>query len=265
MQVLDIGTKTDISIGFSDKDFILSKQVGMTSKSYSLTSEGRLCHEKEVKDKFVAKFKLNDKIGCGYYFNKKTIFYTYNGKYIGEAFKMDKYFNMYPTISLHSSNEKVKVNFGKEPFVFDVNSYIKDVINNENKEKSIIEVDLTDVSYIIKEYLVHSGYRKTLKSIENEETRFKNEIEKIKSKEKGFAEYDNTNDADDELNEFESIKLFKGRSNIRNVNYENSQVDGNNEDYKNNFSLEDEENERNRFLLNCVEERNSKTYNIYFI
>eukprot|EP00897_Mesotaenium_endlicherianum_P001531 jgi/Mesen1/1405/ME000130S00492 len=47
-----------------------------------------------------------------------------NGKYLGAAFKdikMDAYNGeLYPTVGLHSVKERVEVNFGQRPFLFDV-------------------------------------------------------------------------------------------------------------------------------------------------
>ena len=113
----------EITIGLSDKDFVLNKQCGTTSKSFGLTGDGKILHDKPKGDSFGSKFKQRDIIGCGYYFSKNSIFYTLNGKFIGFAFKNVELNNYFATISLHNLNDRVEVNFGKKNFIFDLEGF----------------------------------------------------------------------------------------------------------------------------------------------
>jgi hypothetical protein len=101
----------------------LNKQCGTTSKSYGYHSDGKVFHDKTKGDNFGIKFKQKDIIGCGYYFSKNSIFYTINGKFLGWAFKNVEANAYFPTISLHSLNDKVTVNFGKKNFIFDIEGF----------------------------------------------------------------------------------------------------------------------------------------------
>eukprot|EP01112_Ceratiomyxa_fruticulosa_P015698 TRINITY_DN4655_c0_g2_i1.p1 TRINITY_DN4655_c0_g2~~TRINITY_DN4655_c0_g2_i1.p1 ORF type:complete len:855 (-),score=165.24 TRINITY_DN4655_c0_g2_i1:85-2649(-) len=63
----------------------------------------------------------DDVIGCGIDTNTSTIFYTQNGRYLGVAFDhVDRNFDYYPAVGLHSRECKIKGNFGLEPFAFDI-------------------------------------------------------------------------------------------------------------------------------------------------
>lgn len=123
MEILDEGSKKDITIGLSDKEFVMNKQCGTTSKSYGYHSEGKIYHDKSKGEAFNPKFKRNDVIGCGYYFSKNAIFFTINGKFINWAFTKVDFNNYFPTVSLHSLNEKIIFNFGKENFKFDIEGF----------------------------------------------------------------------------------------------------------------------------------------------
>jgi len=102
---------------------VLNKQCGTTSKSYGYNGDGKIYHDKQKGDSFGPKFKQSDIIGCGYYFSKNSIFYTLNGKFLGWAFRSVEYGNYYATISLHSLNEQVTVNFGRKNFLFDLEGF----------------------------------------------------------------------------------------------------------------------------------------------
>jgi hypothetical protein len=107
-------------------------------------------------------------IGCGYYFSKNSIFYTINGKFIGWAFKNVEYQNFYPTISLHSLNEKVTVNFGKQNFLFDIEGFYYSQMTEKMDSISQEKVEKKDMDYLIREYLVHSGYQESFMALDKE-------------------------------------------------------------------------------------------------
>lgn len=53
-----------------------------------------------------------------------SAFYTKNGVYLGTAFRsIPMNTRLYPCIGLRTPGERVHVNFGKEPFVFDIIHY----------------------------------------------------------------------------------------------------------------------------------------------
>lgn len=146
----------------------MNKQCGTTSKSYGYNGDGKVYHDKSKGDPFGPKFKLKDVIGCGYYFSKNSIFYTINGKFIEWAFNNVEYQNFYPTISLHSLNEKVTVNFGKQTFVFDIEGFYYSQMTQKMDCISQEKVEKKDMDYLIREYLVHSGYQESFMALDKE-------------------------------------------------------------------------------------------------
>lgn len=122
MEIGDESTKHDITIGLSDKEFVMNKQCGTTSKSFGYHSEAKIYHDK-TKENFQPKFRGKDIIGCGYYFSKGSIFFTVNGRFVNWAFTKVAFDNYFPTVSLHSLNDKITINFGREKFCFDIEEF----------------------------------------------------------------------------------------------------------------------------------------------
>ena len=165
IEIVEEGSKKDITIGFSDKEVVLNKQCGTISKSYGYNGDGKIYHDSS-KENFGPKFKKGDIIGCGFYFSKNSIFYTYNGKLIDYAFKDVENATYFATISLHSLNECVRANFGRNNYSFDIAGFY--IWESKKKISKIVEIDtsLKDLDYIVREYLVHSGYEETFNAIE---------------------------------------------------------------------------------------------------
>ena len=165
IEIIDEGSKRDITIGFSDKEVVLNKQCGTISKSYGYNGDGKI-YGGETKETFGPKFKKGDVIGCGFYFSKNAIFYTYNGKFIKYAFNNAEPATYYPTVSLHSLNECIKANFGRTNYTFDIEGFY--ISEMKVKIDKVLEIDtpLQELDYIVREYLIHSGYQETFNAIE---------------------------------------------------------------------------------------------------
>lgn len=72
-------------------------------------------------------FKPGDIIGCCISFSQRLIFYTRNGKVLDRAFTDLKFEgteqnedDIYVMIGLYAQGDHVHVNFGKEPFAFNI-------------------------------------------------------------------------------------------------------------------------------------------------
>ena len=75
------------------------------------------------------RFSTGDVIGCCINMADKTAFYTKNGTYLGIAFRKLKIsMNLFPCVGLRTPGEHVTVNFGQEPFVYDIVNYVKVIV-----------------------------------------------------------------------------------------------------------------------------------------
>ncbi len=63
-------------------------------------------------------------MGCGVVFATQEVFFVVDGNCHGVAFKNVDVSEIYPTVSMHSPNEEVRLNLGQEPFKFDLESMI---------------------------------------------------------------------------------------------------------------------------------------------
>jgi hypothetical protein len=100
-------------IGITEKDFQSTKALGVDKKSYCYKSDGKIFHGKATGEEFGPKFERYDVIGCGLTISRKQIFFTFNGRFLGNAFsnvnvQRD---NLYPSICLQSINEEIQANF----------------------------------------------------------------------------------------------------------------------------------------------------------
>jgi Ran-binding protein 9/10 len=100
--------------------------------------DGRLFHDSTWGRPFGPTFTTDDVIGCGLDFRRRLIFYTKNGKLLDAAARNLSFKpplepeedDVYPLIGLHSDEERVRVNFGKEPFLFNIGKYVKSILSS---------------------------------------------------------------------------------------------------------------------------------------
>lgn len=89
-------------------------------------------HEARAGETYGPTFTTGDVVGCCLDFGRQLAFYTKNGKLLDAAFtdillrgvagKIEKD-EIYPFIGFNSGH--VSVNFGREPFLFDIASHLK--------------------------------------------------------------------------------------------------------------------------------------------
>eukprot|EP01119_Soliformovum_irregulare_P002830 TRINITY_DN1308_c1_g1_i2.p1 TRINITY_DN1308_c1_g1~~TRINITY_DN1308_c1_g1_i2.p1 ORF type:complete len:2755 (-),score=1130.06 TRINITY_DN1308_c1_g1_i2:303-7640(-) len=72
-------------------------------------------------EKYGSIFYAGDTVGCGWNRDEDTVYFTLNGKFLGIAF-LGVEGSFFPMISVRSPEMSATVNFGQDPFVFDVGS-----------------------------------------------------------------------------------------------------------------------------------------------
>ena len=127
MTVIHAGENGAIGIGLTGKGSKLNRMPGWSKKTIGYHGDNGLVYSNSLKTKkgedYGPTFGKDDVIGCGIDFQSNTVFFTKNGRSFGIAKRNWPRESWYPTIGLHSLNEKVKVNFGQEDFVFNISKY----------------------------------------------------------------------------------------------------------------------------------------------
>eukprot|EP00252_Welwitschia_mirabilis_P004656 TRINITY_DN14955_c0_g1_i1.p1 TRINITY_DN14955_c0_g1~~TRINITY_DN14955_c0_g1_i1.p1 ORF type:complete len:458 (-),score=92.78 TRINITY_DN14955_c0_g1_i1:28-1401(-) len=160
------GEKGNVSIGFTDERFKNSRQPGWEMNSYGYHGDdGMLYYGPNKSEPFGPKFSTGDTVGAGINYASQEIFFTKNGKVVGTYPKEVKG-QLFPTIGLHSLNEKVDVNFGQRAFAFDV-----ELMAREEREKLQSTIEKIPLPHfithrIVRSYLMHYGYQDTLASLD---------------------------------------------------------------------------------------------------
>ncbi|CAA0809884.1 SPla/RYanodine receptor (SPRY) domain-containing protein [Striga hermonthica] len=164
--VKNAGAKGQISIGFTTAGFKLRRQPGWEANSYGYHGDDGLLYRGHGKgETFGPTYTTGDTVGGGINYATQEFFFTKNGVIVGSVFK-DVKGPLFPTVAVHSQNEEVTVNFGKDPFVFDIKAY-----EAEQRAKQQLKIDNIclpqDASYgIVRSYLQHYGYEETLKLLD---------------------------------------------------------------------------------------------------
>jgi hypothetical protein len=122
--IVDTGTRGSIAVGLADTNFPLNRQPGWEPNSFAYYGyDGRRYVDSERGENYGPRFGAGDVIGCGLLTERREIFFTKNGTHLGVAFS-DVSCVVYPTVGLHSPGEKVTVNLGGTPFVFDIDAFV---------------------------------------------------------------------------------------------------------------------------------------------
>ncbi|KAG0500948.1 hypothetical protein HPP92_001020 [Vanilla planifolia] len=168
MTVKNAGQKGHVAIGFTTKDFNLRRQPGWDANSCGYHGDdGCLYHGHGKGEPFGPTYTSDDTVGAGINYSTQEFFFTKNGEIVGTVCKGIKGL-LYPTIAVHGPNEEVAVNFGKQPFRFDIEAFM---LKERRKQQELID-KLTlppNVSHwIVRSYLLHYGYQDTLNSFDVE-------------------------------------------------------------------------------------------------
>ncbi|PVU96602.1 hypothetical protein BB561_001076 [Smittium simulii] len=124
--IINKGRNGYIGIGFCSSKVSLSRLPGWDPDSWGYHGDdGNSFKSNGHGTSYGPKFTTGDVIGCGMNFITHEAFFVKNGVFLGVAFKdLNPSFPLYPSVGMRTPGEKIKANFGQNPFVFDIESYI---------------------------------------------------------------------------------------------------------------------------------------------
>lgn len=167
-RVLQRGDRCRVTIGFSDGKAKVGRQPGTERNSYGYSADGKLYWDEDKTREYGPSFNKGDVVGAGIDLERGDVFFTRNGINLGTAFPRVRQ-ALYPTLSVHSPGEVVRLNFGQDPFMFDVAALESSI--RSSKRKAIEEaptsqgVSPTDPQALVRQLLLQYGYPDTLAAL----------------------------------------------------------------------------------------------------
>ncbi|KAI7860177.1 hypothetical protein BDC45DRAFT_493801 [Circinella umbellata] len=172
MKIISKGEDGFIGMGFCSAKNGLDRLPGWDKDSWGYHGDdGHSFEESGTGKSYGPRFSTGDVIGCGINMADETAFYTKNGTYLGIAFqKLNLSMDLYPCVGLRTLGEHVTVNFGQDPFIFDIVHYIKErkdeIFNQVMKKENKIHTG-ESMDRLVLTYLVYQGYMGTAKAALN--------------------------------------------------------------------------------------------------
>lgn len=162
--VVDEGDTGRIGVGLCSKEVNLGKMPGWDAGSYAYHGDDGLLFRQDGQkgENYGPKYGNHDVIGCCWDHVDGSVFFTKNGKHLGPAFR-DLTGKLYPTIGMQSKSGRIRANFGRERFVYDIEAQAQ-----QQREKVLgsimarrLPTDYRILSDTVLAYLMHNGYSKT--------------------------------------------------------------------------------------------------------
>ena len=115
-------------------------------------------------------FSPGDTVGCGLDVTHHAIYFTKNGVVVGSAFRGvpcgDEHAPLLPTAGLHAPGERVRLNFGGAPFVFDLEAYRAARDEQLESQLDAIKVPRRALRQMVVQYLLREGYSASASALE---------------------------------------------------------------------------------------------------
>ncbi|KAK4444834.1 hypothetical protein QBC34DRAFT_474055 [Podospora aff. communis PSN243] len=172
---------TTIGVGFSSGTVSLQRAPGWEPDSWGYHGDDGHCYAAQnVGRPYGPKFGPGDTIGCLVNFRLGHALFTKNGDDLGIAFRdvtfKDVKGKLYPTVGLKKPGDHVLVNFGQQPFLFDIDGYMKrqrkmvsEEIRNADTSKLAPPLNETElIQRLVLQFLQHDGYVETARAFAKE-------------------------------------------------------------------------------------------------
>ncbi|MCJ1350302.1 MAG: hypothetical protein MMC33_000283 [Icmadophila ericetorum] len=171
--IISKGKDGMIGVGFSGPKASLEKLPGWEPESWAYHGDdGKsfCCHS--TGKSYGPTFGTGDVVGCGINFMTGSAFFTKNGVSQGIAFKDLKDVKLYPSVGMQRPGAQLKVNFGQQPFQFDIDSIMKEQREKVKTEYNSISAaslrpehdEDTLIKELVAQFLAHDGFVETAKS-----------------------------------------------------------------------------------------------------
>ncbi|ORY97455.1 concanavalin A-like lectin/glucanase domain-containing protein [Syncephalastrum racemosum] len=171
MCVLSKGNDGFIGIGFCTADTVLERLPGWDENSWGYHGDdGHSFTGSGTGKDYGPCYTTGDVVGCGVDFSEGVAFYTKNGSPLGVAFRdIPMSSDLYPCVGMRTPGEHITVNFGQEPFLFDITQYIKVGYTPTLSHPPAAPASSTSASTVpiklILSYLVHHGYTSAARAL----------------------------------------------------------------------------------------------------
>ncbi|KAL2830085.1 hypothetical protein BJY01DRAFT_240506 [Aspergillus pseudoustus] len=169
-----------IGIGFSSSKASVERLPGWEQESWAYHGDDGKSFFGESQGQgrqYGPTFGVNDTVGCGVNFSSGCAFFTKNGVFLGNAFRELRNLRVYPSVGMKKQPPvHLSVNFGKQPFMFDIDGMVK-------KEKAAIHLEIRSTSIasiqppldesaflqeLVAQFLAHDGYVETARAFAEE-------------------------------------------------------------------------------------------------
>lgn len=161
-----------IGIGFSTKKAGLNRLPGWEGESWAYHGDDGFSFACTASGKaYGPRYSSQDVIGCGVNFRTGHCFFTKNGVYLGVAFTSVNKSGLYPSVGMKKPGEHLRINFGRTPFVFDIDrmmdherhAVFTDIRHAKSETLSAPDDETTIINKLVSQYLAHEGYIETAK------------------------------------------------------------------------------------------------------
>lgn len=171
VKIVSKGRDGYIGIGFCGQTVSVSRLPGWEQNSWGYHGDdGHSFACSGTGKPYGPSFTTGDIVGCGVDFANRCAFYTKNGIHLGVAFRdLKTSLALYPSVGLRTPGEAVEANFGRTPFVFDIEQHF-----DEQRNRLWNSINLKSLEppvcleKLILDYLKHHSYVETAKKFARE-------------------------------------------------------------------------------------------------